>query len=151
VENVFGDNGNDQNNPGGEGQLDIEYLMALAPGAETFYYSFSDLSPYNTANEGFLAYLYFVGNETNPALVHSLSYGDIEQVLSHALCFSLSFLSLSLSLTHTRTHINTLSLSHPLFLSFSLCIYLTLSPSPSLLLSLSLSSRVCSMLLTKAA
>ena len=29
---------------------------------------------------GFLNYLFFVGNQSSPALVHSLSYGDIEQV-----------------------------------------------------------------------
>ena len=77
--NVVGDNGNNQNKPGGEGQLDLEYMMALAPGADTFYYSFSDLNPFNPANEGFLAYLFFVGNQAYPPLVHSLSYGDVEQ------------------------------------------------------------------------
>jgi hypothetical protein len=79
LKNILGDNGNDEKKPGGEGQLDIEYLMALAPGADTYYYSFSDLSPYDSANEGFLQYLFAVGNESYPALVHSLSYGDIEQ------------------------------------------------------------------------
>jgi tripeptidyl-peptidase I len=52
--------------------------MALAPGADTFFYSFSDLNPYNSINEGFLAYLYYVGNQSYPPLVHSLSYGDVE-------------------------------------------------------------------------
>ena len=27
-------------------------FQALAPGAETFYYSFSDLNPYDSSNEG---------------------------------------------------------------------------------------------------
>ena len=81
---VLGDNGNNQGKPGGEGQLDLEYMMALAPGADTFYYSFSDLNPFNPANEGFLAYLYFVGDQAYPPLVHSLSYGDIEQNVFNA-------------------------------------------------------------------
>ena len=81
--NCFGDLPNDQNNPGGEAQLDVEYIMALAPGADTFFYSMADLqydpSPFGTIdNEGFLSYLYIVGNQTNPPLVHSLSYGDEE-------------------------------------------------------------------------
>ena len=82
--NVYGDLANDQNSPGGEAQLDVEYIMALAPGADTFFYSFGDLvsdpSPWDGPinNEGFLSYLYVVGNQTNPPLVHSLSYGDIE-------------------------------------------------------------------------
>ncbi len=50
----------------------------MAPGADTFFYSFSDLNPYNTANEGFLAYLNYVSAQASPPLVHSLSYGDIE-------------------------------------------------------------------------
>ena len=153
---LLGDNGNDQSRPGGEGQLDLEYMMALAPGSDTFYYSFSDLNPFNAANEGaapatchksfvvavwpplfplsrahthvhtihalfppappslthtvplflshihtihprpacayaslslsagFLAYLFFVGNEPYPPLVHSLSYGDVEQNVFNA-------------------------------------------------------------------
>ena len=51
--------------------------------ADTFFYSMSDLnydpSPWGTIeNEGFLSYLWVVGNQTDPPLVHSLSYGDIE-------------------------------------------------------------------------
>lgn len=33
---------------------------------------------------GFLAYLFFVGNEPYPPLVHSLSYGDVEQNVFNA-------------------------------------------------------------------
>jgi tripeptidyl-peptidase-1 len=76
--NVYGSLPNDQSNPGGEAQLDVEYIMALAPGADTFFYSMEELNPYDPINEGFLAYLYVVGNQTNPPLVHSLSYGDVE-------------------------------------------------------------------------
>ena len=48
---VLGDNGNNQGKPGGEGQLDLEYMMALAPGADTYYYSFSDLNPFNPGDD----------------------------------------------------------------------------------------------------
>jgi tripeptidyl-peptidase-1 len=76
--NVFGDLANDESSPGGEAQLDVEYIMALAPGADTYFYSFSDLNPNAPENEGFLAYLTFVGSQAHPPLVHSLSYGDVE-------------------------------------------------------------------------
>lgn len=76
--NVLGDLPNNQQEPGGEAQLDVEYIMALAPGADTYFYSFSDLNPYNSINEGFLAYLTYVSQESYPPLVHSLSYGDVE-------------------------------------------------------------------------
>lgn len=51
-------------------------FQALAPNADTFFYSFDDYNPYAPENEGFLFYLNYVGNQTNPPLVHSLSYGD---------------------------------------------------------------------------
>jgi subtilase family serine protease len=76
--NVLGDLANDESNPGGEAQLDVEYIMALAPNADTYFYSFSDLNPNSPGDEGFLAYLTYVGAERNPPLVHSLSYGDVE-------------------------------------------------------------------------
>jgi tripeptidyl-peptidase-1 len=105
VQNVYGDLPDDQSNPGGEAQLDVEYIMvrrrapcfcsmlvltslqhavclqALAPNASTFFYSFSDLNPYDTNNEGFLAYLTYVSNQAYPPLVHSLSYGDQESTV----------------------------------------------------------------------
>jgi tripeptidyl-peptidase-1 len=51
-------------------------LQALAPNASTYFYSFSDLNPYDPINEGFLTYLNYVSGQENPPLVHSLSYGD---------------------------------------------------------------------------
>ena len=60
------------------------FAQALAPNADTFFYSFSDLNPYDPINEGFLAYLYYVGNQTNPPLVHSISYGDTEANIFNA-------------------------------------------------------------------
>jgi tripeptidyl-peptidase-1 len=84
VTNVYGDLPNNQTNPGGEAQLDVEYIMALAPNATTYFYSMSDLNPYDPINEGFINYLWVVGNQTNPPLVHSLSYGDIEANIFNA-------------------------------------------------------------------
>ena len=80
-ENVYGNLPNNYSDPGGEAQLDVEYIMALAPGAETYFYSMSNYNPFdgkNHTNEGFLAYLTYVSRQTNPPLVHSLSYGDNE-------------------------------------------------------------------------
>jgi len=82
--NVYGDLANDQSSPGGEAQLDVEYIMALAPNANTYFYSFSDLNPYDPINEGFLAYLTYVSNQESPPLVHSLSYGDQESNIFNA-------------------------------------------------------------------
>ena len=59
-------------------------FQALAPGADTFFYSFSDLNPDEPSNEGFLAYLAYVSAEKNPPLVHSLSYGDVEATVFDA-------------------------------------------------------------------
>ena len=52
--------------------------QAVAPGIPTYVYSMKELNPYSHENEGFLAYLWVVGNQTAPPLVHSLSYGDDE-------------------------------------------------------------------------
>jgi tripeptidyl-peptidase-1 len=81
-DNVFGTN--DQNSPGGEAQLDVEYLLALAQDAPLTFYSIADLNPYSEENEGFLTWLYIVGNQTDPPLVQSLSYGDIEAAVFNA-------------------------------------------------------------------
>ena len=52
--------------------------MGLAPGAVTSFYSIDSLNPYSSENENFLVWLYMVGNQTDPPLVQSLSYGDLE-------------------------------------------------------------------------
>ncbi|CAN0000708.1 unnamed protein product, partial [Discosporangium mesarthrocarpum] len=39
-----GDLANDQDQPGLEAQLDVEYLKALAPNASTWFYSMADLN-----------------------------------------------------------------------------------------------------------
>ena len=84
VENVYGNLPNNQNQPGGEAQLDVEYIMGIAQNAPTFFYSFSNLNPYDPINEGFLTYLYYVGNQSYPPLVQSLSYGDVEANIFNA-------------------------------------------------------------------
>mgnify|MGYP006136041385 CR=1 FL=1 len=78
VQNVRGNLPNNQANPGGEASLDIQYLMSLAPKTPTFFYSYSDLNPYTSENEGFLTWLVELGGEVDPPLVQSLSYGDVE-------------------------------------------------------------------------
>jgi subtilase family serine protease len=60
------------------------FIQALAPNADTFFYSFSDLNPYDSNNEGFLAYLTYVSEQEYPPLVHSLSYGDQESGVFNA-------------------------------------------------------------------
>lgn len=42
--NYYIDIPNDQSDPGGEAQLDVEYIMALAPNAPTFFYSIGTTS-----------------------------------------------------------------------------------------------------------
>ena len=56
-------------------------IQAIAPGIPTYFYSIKELNPYSPQNEGFLAYLWVVGNQTNPPLVHSISYGDDESTV----------------------------------------------------------------------
>ncbi len=62
--------------------------QALAPNAETYFYSFGGYNPNDnvnhTNNEGFLDYLLYVQNQTYPPLVHSLSYGDVEAEIFNA-------------------------------------------------------------------
>jgi hypothetical protein len=78
-EMVFGDKPNDDSNPGGEAQLDVEVIVSLAPNADTYFYSFSDLNPFTPENEGFLAFLQYVTTQEYPPLVYSMSYGDEEK------------------------------------------------------------------------
>ena len=79
--NVFGDLPNDPGSPGDESSLDTQVIMSLAYGVPTYFYSMGGINPNiinNVVNEDFLTYLYVVGNQTSPPLVHSLSYGDVE-------------------------------------------------------------------------
>jgi len=56
----------------GEANLDVQYIMAVAQGAQTVYwYAPGDVEP-------FLDWIMAVANETTPPLVHSISYGGYE-------------------------------------------------------------------------
>eukprot|EP01113_Clastostelium_recurvatum_P024683 TRINITY_DN2946_c0_g1_i1.p1 TRINITY_DN2946_c0_g1~~TRINITY_DN2946_c0_g1_i1.p1 ORF type:complete len:771 (+),score=171.84 TRINITY_DN2946_c0_g1_i1:2082-4394(+) len=67
---------NDETNPGGEANLDIQYIMGMAPGARTVFWSIAA----NTSAEidDILAWAVAIGNTRNPPLVNSLSYGMTE-------------------------------------------------------------------------
>jgi len=56
-----------------EADLDVEYIIAVAQGANTTFWSI----PANNSDI-FLAWAIAVSNTTNPPLVHSMSYGSIE-------------------------------------------------------------------------
>ena len=57
----------------GEADLDVQYAMAVAQGSPmTYWYINNDTSP-------FVAWAEAVAGEANPALVHSISYGEIER------------------------------------------------------------------------
>lgn len=57
-----------------EASLDVQYIMAVAQGAPTIFWSIpsSDQQPY-------LDFLIALGKNSNPPYVHSISYGDVEQ------------------------------------------------------------------------
>eukprot|EP01041_Mallomonas_annulata_P011365 gene11365-23785_t len=78
INNIYGDVKNDESRQGIEATLDIQYLLGMAPGISTYVYSMGGLNPMSLQNEGFLAYLWTVGSQFHPPLVHSLSYGDTE-------------------------------------------------------------------------
>jgi tripeptidyl-peptidase I len=68
---------NDQSNPGGEANLDIQQMMAMAPGAPMTFWS---IKADSTAEiDDMLTWLYQLGNTTNPPLVNSASYGMTSQ------------------------------------------------------------------------
>ena len=118
---LLGDNGNDQSRPGGEGQLDLEYMMALAPGADTFYYSFSDLNPFNAANEGAATCHKSFVVAVWPPLLSSISRTHTRTHHSRPFpaCASLTHTHRApLSFAHTRTHHSRPS---PACASLSLC------------------------------
>ena len=69
---------NDATKPGVEASLDIQYVMALAHGANlTFWYT-PGRQPKSPENEPFLVWLTDLSNTTSPPLVISTSYGDDE-------------------------------------------------------------------------
>jgi len=76
--NVFGTLPNNPNSPGVEASLDVQTILGIASGLPLSVYSMMELNPYDYNNEGFLNYLWVVGNQTSPPLVHSISYADDE-------------------------------------------------------------------------
>jgi len=64
--------------PGGEAQLDIQYIMGLAQNVTTYFWSLGTL---HQGQEPFLQWITQVLNSPNPPLVHSTSYADDEPTL----------------------------------------------------------------------
>eukprot|EP01108_Squamamoeba_japonica_P005066 TRINITY_DN3961_c0_g1_i2.p1 TRINITY_DN3961_c0_g1~~TRINITY_DN3961_c0_g1_i2.p1 ORF type:complete len:375 (-),score=231.42 TRINITY_DN3961_c0_g1_i2:47-1171(-) len=70
---------NDQSKPGGEAQLDISWIMAMGRGAPTKFLSFCGPGPAKGPCGAYvLDWAMWVGNQTAPPLVTSISYGDTE-------------------------------------------------------------------------
>jgi len=67
---------NDPNNAGGEANLDIQYIMGVAPGSPTTFWSIKANSTVEI--DDILAWCLQMANTTNPPLVNSLSYGMTE-------------------------------------------------------------------------
>ena len=68
-------------------QTDINYLAGIAPGVDLTVYLFDSLNPTNVGvgayieNEDFLAYLYAVGNQIKPPLVHAMENYEPEDTI----------------------------------------------------------------------
>jgi len=64
---------NDPTNPGGEASLDLQWIMAMAPGIPTVFWS----NAANTSEEvdDILGWAIAIGNTPNPPIVNSISYG----------------------------------------------------------------------------
>eukprot|EP01119_Soliformovum_irregulare_P003789 TRINITY_DN14857_c0_g1_i1.p1 TRINITY_DN14857_c0_g1~~TRINITY_DN14857_c0_g1_i1.p1 ORF type:complete len:713 (-),score=198.18 TRINITY_DN14857_c0_g1_i1:20-2158(-) len=67
---------NNITNPGGEANLDIQYIMGMAPGSPTVFWSIAANSTEEI--DDILTWSFAIGNMTNPPLVSSLSYGMSE-------------------------------------------------------------------------
>jgi len=64
----------------GEANLDVQIIMGLAQDSPTTYWSVP--APGSSQFEPFLEWIIAVANVSNPPLVHSVSYGDMESDLS---------------------------------------------------------------------
>jgi subtilase family serine protease len=62
---------------GGESQLDIQVMMGVAAGADTWFWSLAGRN-HHTHEEPFLAWVMQLSNYSDCPLVHSVSYGDDE-------------------------------------------------------------------------
>ena len=67
---------NNENDPGLEGSLDVQYITAMGRNAKTWFISISTTA--NRGHEDFLSYIMEVVNDTGSPWVHSVSYGDYE-------------------------------------------------------------------------
>lgn len=67
-----------------EGNLDLMYLMGLAPNSQTVFFYVDETS---TSVDPFLTYLLALSNMASPPLVNSISWGGIEQVCRSYLLF----------------------------------------------------------------
>jgi tripeptidyl-peptidase-1 len=59
-----------------EANLDVQYIMALAPGAATTFWSIA-----TTSQDPFLDWIEALSSASDPPLIHSISYGSIESEL----------------------------------------------------------------------
>ena len=67
---------NDENSPGIEASLDVEYISAAGKNIPTWFISTSTYA--NSRQEDFLSWVVRLINTTDAPLVHSISYGDVE-------------------------------------------------------------------------
>jgi len=97
IANVIGPNDPTQcsSNPDncGEANLDVQYILAIAQGAATTYWSINQ-----NAEDPFLDWVVALANTTNPPVVHSISYGSLakEDQVSDVFRFSLEICKLGL-------------------------------------------------------
>jgi len=105
-----------------EGNLDVQYLMGIAPGVATIYW-------YTGTSDPFLTWITNVANSPNPPMVNSISWGSIEMVglLLRVFC-CLGYCSTTSISAHCRARYDDVYayvfyLDHSLIVlySFSLC------------------------------
>mmetsp|Transcript_18166 Transcript_18166/g.29846 ORF Transcript_18166/g.29846 Transcript_18166/m.29846 type:complete len:597 (+) Transcript_18166:186-1976(+) len=69
---------NKEYNPGGEANLDIQYIMGVAVNVPTWFWSIDD----SETQDPFLDYILAVADTADAPLVHSLSYGGVETMMA---------------------------------------------------------------------
>lgn len=67
-----------------EGNLDIQYIMGVAQDTTSIY----DYQDDSSTEDVFLAWILSVASETDPPLVNSISYGEIEQAVDASTLYS---------------------------------------------------------------
>merc|ERR1712100_366972 len=63
---------NNPNAPGVEAELDVQYIMGVSPGVNTWFYSYPSMAFFDDVTQ----WLSYLANQTDLPLVHSVSYGD---------------------------------------------------------------------------